>query len=272
MSILRYDVLAKAAEAVSTPVVNGIPHGVWLMGAPMLWSQGITGKGVRIAVIDSGIDSDHPALKDKVVARKDYVRDGKPMRQWNPHGTHVAGTIAANSAMLRGVAPDANLVDFRVLGTDGSGSVSNITAAIREAMVLGCQIINMSLGSPFYDADLHRAVQEAVDQGVLVVCAVGSICPPCSEKFHLRLTLLGNEQENAEHDVIGYPGYFPEVVGAGAVEWDPRSGKVAHAFFSNKNHEVDCCADGVEVWSSANGRLQAFSGTSMASPHVSGSY
>jgi major intracellular serine protease len=66
----------------------------WATGAPTLWAQDITGKTCLVGVIDSGIDKDHPDLKGKVVIERDYVDDNKKANEWNPHGTHVAGTIA----------------------------------------------------------------------------------------------------------------------------------------------------------------------------------
>src|SRR5665647_1863191 len=121
------------AQQITTKATSNIPDSVWATGATTLWNQGFEGNGVLIGVIDTGIDDTHPALVGKVVKRRDYVKDGKASILYNPHGTHVAGTIAANSSILKGVAPKANLADYRVLDVNGSGSFVNVTRAIIDA-------------------------------------------------------------------------------------------------------------------------------------------
>jgi major intracellular serine protease len=233
-----------------------IPSGIWATGAPMMWPQAITGKTSLIAVIDTGIDKDHPDLKDKVVIQRDFVNDGKPVSSWNPHGTHVAGTIAANGKIL-GVAPHARLADYRVLNSEGSGSFHAITRAIYQATLDGCNIINLSLGGPVDYRPMHAAIQNAVANGVLVVAAVG------------------NEGDaNPATSEISYPGYYHEVCGAGAVQFSTSADEpktVLDAYFTNTNKEVDVAAPGYQVWSTIpGGGYAAYNGTSMAAPHVSG--
>lgn len=260
------------------------------------------GKTCLIGVIDTGIDKNHPDLKDKVVIQRDYVNDGAPVSRWNPHGTHVAGTIAGtilpSSACTRnradplglfvlangkimGVAPHAKLADYRVLDTDGSGDFINITKAIYQATLDGCNIINMSLGGTVDYRPMHAAIQNAVSNGVLVVAAVG------------------NEGDgNPATTEISYPGYYHEVCGAGAIQFSTsadESDTITDVYFTNTNKEVDVAAPGYKVWSTViGGGYAAFSGTfccpspevwrcwsltsvlgpypgtSMASPHVSG--
>ena len=233
-----------------------IPSGIWATGAPTLWKQAITGQTCLVGVIDSGIDKDHPDLKDKVVIRHDFVGDNKPVSRWNPHGTHVAGTIAANGKIM-GMAPNARLADYRVLGCDGSGSNAAITRAIYQATLDGCNIINLSLGGLLDYRPMHAAIQNAAENGVLVVAAVG------------------NEGDgNPATTEISYPGYYHEVCGAGAVQFstsadEPRT--VLDAYFTNTNREVDVAAPGWQVLSTIpGGQYAEYSGTSMASPHVSG--
>jgi major intracellular serine protease len=229
-----------------------IPPGVWATGAPSLWQQGITGRTSLIGIIDSGIDPNHPDLRDKVVIRHNYVNDS----EWNPHGTHVAGTVAAKGNIM-GVAPDAKLADYRVLDKNGSGSFVDITKAIYQATLDGCNIINLSLGSQVGYEPMHAAIQNAVEHGVLVVAAVG------------------NEGDgNPTTDEISYPGYYSEVCGAGAVQFSTSINEektILDAYFTNTNKEVDVAAPGWEIWSTLpNGKYGGMSGTSMASPHVSG--
>jgi len=254
--------VTKIRDAATGKLVSGpsggqrfIPSGIWATGAPTLWTQDITGKTCLVGVIDSGIDKDHPDLKDKVVIQRNYADNTTPDK-WNPHGTHVAGTIAANGKIV-GLAPHAKLADYRVLNGEGSGSFRAITKAIYQATLDGCNIINLSLGGPADYSPMHAAIQNAVANGVLVVAAVG------------------NEGDgNPATTEISYPGYYHEVCGAGAVQFstsgdDPNT--IVDAYFTNTNKEVDVAAPGWKVLSTVpGGQYAEMSGTSMASPHVSG--
>lgn len=228
-----------------------VPDSIWVLGATTLWKQGFDGSSITIGVIDTGIDSTHPVLLNKVIKRRDYVKDNKPMTAYNSHGTHVAGTIAANTT-LKGVAPNVKLIDYRVLNVNGSGTYDNVTQAIRDAANDGCQVINMSLGGPSSYGPMRTAIQYAVSKNVIVVCAAG------------------NEGPNK----LSYPGAYPEVVSVGAVQFDSSTGNITlplNPWFSNTNPEVDICADGWNVYSCIPGNKYAiFSGTSMSAPHISG--
>ena len=229
-----------------------IPDSIWVLGSVTLWQQNFTGKDVVVGVIDTGIDDTHPVLTGRVIKRRDYVRDGKPRTAYNPHGTHVSGTIAANSTILKGVAPDVSLIDYRVLNVSGSGTFANVTQAVIDATNDGCHIINMSLGSSSPYLPLQQAIQNAVNKGVLVVCAAG----------------------NEGAGKLSYPGAYPEVVSVGAVQFDPNTGNITlprTPWFSNTNSQVDVCSDGWQVYSCIPGNKYAFySGTSMSAPHIAG--
>ena len=238
-----------------------VPTSVWLTGAIELWNQGFRGQGIKVAVIDSGVAS-HDDLNDNVIAHYDFVDvSGAAKTMLHDHGTHVAGTIAGNGRNgdggILGVAPEAKIVDYRVLDKDGFGSYEAINSAIRHAADR-CDIINLSLGGPFDDPDMHKAIQYAVrEKNVLVVVASGNYdgaSAPVSKK-------------NAK---VSYPAYYPEVVGVGAVDLK-KTGKVDKAYFSFYNGELDLCADGVDLVSCGmNNDYTVMSGTSMASPVVAG--
>jgi major intracellular serine protease len=228
-----------------------VPDSIWALGAPLSWVSKNTGGGVIVGIIDTGVDDTHPVLKGKVLGRRDYVKDGRKSTFYNPHGTHVAGTICADTT-LKGVAPDAKIRDYRVLDVNGSGSFLNVTAAVRAAADDGCHIINMSLGASTPYSPLQTAIRYAVSKGVLVVCAAGN--------------------EGAGR--LSYPGAYPEVVSVGAVQFDSLTGNLSlpqTPWFSNTNPQVDLCADGWQVNSCVPGnRYARYSGTSMATPHIVG--
>ncbi len=144
---------------------------------PRGFNPDTAGQGVRVAVVDSGIDDTHPALKGKVVKRRDFTSEGPEDR--NGHGTHCAGIIAASTGPrgYRGVAPGAQLIDAKVLNESGTGGTLPIAQAIRWAMDQGAQVINLSLGSQGRTDGrslLSRVVDEVSQQGVVVAVAAGN--------------------------------------------------------------------------------------------------
>jgi serine protease AprX len=158
--------------------------GVAAIGAPKAWSRS-TGEGVVVALMDSGIAA-HPDLKPgKVIARANFVADNATSLDPAGHGTHLAGVIAANGRSFRGVAPNARLVDIRVLDVNGTGTLRNVVAGFdwllknRKALRIG--VLNLSLGTlqtRSYHADLLAALAEAAwFSGVTVVAAAGNDGP-----------------------------------------------------------------------------------------------
>lgn len=244
-------VMQESLTTVPADLAGGVSKGLRLMGAPAMWAAGFDGTGAVVGVIDTGIDASHPDLQGKVLSRRDYVGDGLTQEQFHPHGTHVAGIIAAHG-QLRGVAPGALLRDYRVLDANGSGRDATVAQAVRDAVADGCRILNMSLGSSQDDPALHQAIVQAVGQGCLVVVA------------------MGNSGGDAGHPTFDYPGAYPEVVGVGAI-YVGADGSIQHAPFSDVNPQVDVCAPGVNVLSTkAGGGYLRMSGTSMAAPHAAG--
>ncbi|WP_188497816.1 S8 family peptidase [Pullulanibacillus pueri] len=232
-----------------------IPEGITMIHAPEVWDQTQQGQGAVIAVIDTGIDKDHPDLKTQIIGGRDFTGTGD-FDDDNGHGTHVSGTIlaAANGQGVAGVAPKAKVLALKALDAQGSGEESWINAALRYAINwTGPQgekvnIISMSLGGPA-DPQEHRLIQRAVQNNILVVCAAGN-----------------SGDGNPNTDEQSYPGAYPEVVEVGAVDFQRNI-----ADFSNTNSEIDLVAPGVNIISCyPGGRYAQMSGTSMATPHVSG--
>jgi subtilisin family serine protease len=244
------------------------------INAPESWARGYTGAGVTVAVVDTGVDLDHPDLVSQIWVNADEIagngidddRNGyvDDVHGWdfssgdsnpddgNGHGTHVAGTIAAdnNGSGATGVAYDATIMPVRVLANNGSGTASGVAAGIRYAVQNGADIINLSLGGGFSSVILS-AIQYALQSNVLVVAAAG----------------------NESASVPGYPAIFSASL-ANVLSVGAYSSASAIASFSNDvgaSGAVQVDAPGVGVYSTwLGGTYRNLSGTSMATPHVAG--
>ncbi|MEU1203546.1 S8 family serine peptidase [Streptomyces sp. NPDC005813] len=270
---------ATTARSAAKPAFAGGIAKIWLdgkvkaaladstaqIGAPQVWTEGNTGKGVKVAVLDTGVDTEHPDLAGQIDATTSFVPDDEEMTDYVGHGTHVASTIAgsgkASDGKERGVAPGARLEVGKVLDRRGSGQESWILAgmewAARDAQA---KIINMSLGG---GGDAGDPMSQAVDRlsretGALFVIAAGNSGPdPYS---------------------VGSPGVADAALTVGAVDGGdklaefssqgPRSG--------DGGLKPEITAPGVDILaarskdSSGSGPYTTMSGTSMATPHVAG--
>jgi major intracellular serine protease len=236
-----------------------IPYGVSQINAPEIWKRGEKGQGVVVAILDTGIDMTHPDLKTRVIGGRNFTNEGSSddITDRNGHGTHVAGTIAGieNDSGVVGVAPEARLLICKVLNSRGSGDYAGITNAIRWAARWKgpngerVRVINMSLGGPYHDSKQYRAILEACALGILVVVA------------------SGNEGDADEGTMeYGYPALYNECVTVAACAENKEL-----ASFSNNSRQVDVIAAGVDVLSTyPTSQYAVLSGTSMATPHVSG--
>jgi subtilisin family serine protease len=238
-----------------------------LIGAPQAWQAGFTGAGVRVAVVDTGIDATHPDLAGKVVAEQNFTGDGDPLDRVG-HGTHVASTIAgsgaASNGRYKGVAPDAKLSDAKVCVLEGCDDSWIIAGMQWAAADQHAKVVNMSLGGPDTpDVDpLEQAVANLTAQyGTLFVIAAGN---------------------DGGDGTIESPGSADDAVSVGAVT---KTEDLAD--FSSRGPRVgdyalkpDITAPGVDI-TAARGKDGIFgnpgdlyttlSGTSMATPHVAGS-
>lgn len=205
------------------------------------------GEGVKVAVLDTGVDSDHPDLKNGIIAMKDFTGDG--IEDVNGHGTHCAGVIGSrlNNLGFVGIAPKCELIIGKVLGNNGSGAFQWIEDGIDWAVSEGADIISMSLGGPATTVGLHRAIHEALAKNVIVFCAAGND---------------GSIYQNA----IGYPGRYGSVITIAAHDSDGN-----RAGFSSRGGEIDFMAPGTDIWSTyVDGGYSSLSGTSMATPFAAG--
>jgi len=217
-----------------------------LLGIPDVWYDTM-GQGVKVAVLDTGIDTDHQDLAQAVVDTEDFTGDGVEDR--NGHGTHCAGIIGArlNDVGFVGVAPKSQLLVGKVLANDGRGNLSWIAEGVNWAVKKGAHIISMSLGGPVSSNILYKAIHRALAEGVFVICAAGN---------------EGSLFQNS----IGYPGRYGGVITVASHDSDGnRSG------FSSRGGEIDIMAPGSNIWSTyKNNGYAELSGTSMATPFIAG--
>ena len=226
------------------------------IGAPEVWTgsnsfSGATGLGTVIAVIDTGVDLDHPEFQNRIAQGYDFVDYDNIADDGEGHGTHVAGTIAGadDGEGITGVAPDASIMPIRVLDNEGYGYTSDIIAGVRWAADNGADVINLSLGGGGYSQAMADAIAYASDLGSVIVMAAGN---------------NGGESPM-------YPAAHAETHGiaVGAVNQEK-----SFADFSNRAGFTFLdyvTAPGVNIFSSTpNGNYDYYSGTSMASPHVAG--
>ena len=226
--------------------------GVERIGSGDVHASGNTGAGIKVVVIDTGIDYTHPDLNDNYAGGYDFVnKDANPMDDQG-HGTHVSGTIAAedDNAGVVGVAPAAVLYAVKALNSSGSGSWSNIIAAMQWAVDNGMQVANLSLGA---SSDPGPTVQAAFDNaavaGVVIVASAGN---------------SGNPK--GKGDRVGYPAKYASVIAVAAT-----TSSDARASYSSTGRDLDVAAPGSSVNSTLlGGGYGTKSGTSMASPHVAG--
>jgi serine protease len=235
------------------------------LGMPDAWKRG-NGKGVVVAVIDTGVSKVADLAETKFVPGYNFLANNANADDDHGHGTHVAGTIAQstnNKLGVAGVAYGASIMPLKVLSARGSGSVAGIAQAIRWAADHGANVINMSLGGPTRLGSMGSAVKYARDKGVVIVAAAG----------------------NDGRGRVGYPAAYPGVVAVAATQFDETT-----TFYSNWGAEIDVAAPGGNTRVDQNGDgkpdgvLQHtivpgqtsntdylwFMGTSMASPHAAG--
>lgn len=226
-----------------------LPWGVDRIDADLVWPLpiNVTGAGVKVAVIDTGIQLNHPDLKANIKGGFNAINARKSAGDDNGHGTHVAGTIAAsaNTFGVIGVGPNIDLYAVKVLKANGSGYLSDVIEGIQWATDNHMQVANMSFGSSVPSAAEHDAIIAANNAGVTLVAAAG----------------------NNNGGGVGYPAAYDEVIAVSAVDAGD-----ALAGFSSIGPEVDLAAPGVNIYSTyKKSGYATLSGTSMAAPHVTGS-
>lgn len=250
LNVCKVNVL-KTGVASGAPVIT---KGILSSNFPAAWADGFTGRGVKIAVLDTGIDATHKDLLGKVVYRHDYV--GKKQAYYSPHGTHVTGTLCANGWLI-GCSYDSTVYDMTILDNSG-GNIANLCKAIRDSADLGCGVISMSLGtsqaSPDEITAINRAVAHAWDKGAICLAAAGN-----------GGTAVGTA------DPYSFPAAADKVLSVGACSIGKDIHDIIPQRYSTENDRVSVAACGTDVLSTVPGNGYAiYSGTSMATPHASG--
>ncbi|MFP5112832.1 S8 family peptidase [Bacillaceae bacterium C204] len=262
--------------AVSGPS-DQTPWGIQAIYNDPAITKTLGGNGIKVAVLDTGVNVSHVDLTSNVEQCKDFSQSKTPLVEGscvdgNGHGTHVSGTVLANGGSsgqgIYGVAPEAKLWSYKVLNNRGSGYSDDIATAIRkvadEATRTGSHvIISMSLGSSVKDSLISSAVDYAYGKGVLIVAAAGNDGPASN--------------------TIGYPGGLANVVAVAALENVQENTTYRIADFSSRGNpntdgdyviqerDVEVSAPGRAIESTwKDGGYNTISGTSMATPHVSG--
>jgi thermitase len=217
----------------------------------------LNASSVTIAVIDTGVDLDHPDLQANLLAGYDFWDNDTVPEDGNGHGTNVAGIAAAvlNGIRVAGVAPTAKILPIRVLNNSGSGYVSDIAAGIVYAADRA-QILNLSLGGTSNSTTLQNAINYAANTKGRLVIAAGGNCGDSNYPYNGCTSM----------NQIVYPAAYSNVMAVAAT-----TSADTRASFSNVGSYIDIAAPGVNIYNTYYGNSYAYeSGTSQAAPHVAG--
>ena len=223
--------------------------GMKMIGMEAAWQSGLTGRGVRVAIIDSGVSTQTNDIDaDRLLAGKNLVEEGQPTEDTRGHGTFIAGIIGAtkdNGVGIAGIAPGVTIVPIKTTD-DGTTHFDLIAQAIYDAVdEFGCDVINLSFGAKIQSKDIHDAIKYATQNGAIVIASTG----------------------NDGSTTLYYPGAYSEVIGVGSVKKS-----MERSSFSHHNNSIFVVAPGDEVTSLdlSAGAVKSSSGTSFSAPAVAG--
>lgn len=220
--------------------------------APVAWGANTGGSGPIIAVLDTGVSLNHPDLKANIIWGWDFVNNDGYADDDHGHGTHVAGIAAAagnNGLGVAGVSWQARLMPVKILDYRGMGYPEDAQAAMHWAVDQGARVLNLSFGTMYASPFLEEAVAYARSRGVVVVAAAGNV---------------GGDSGLTKGTTM-YPAAYEGVIVVGATDSGDRV-----TYFSNDGPFLDVTAPGASILSTVPGGYNRYSGTSMATPHVSG--
>ena len=237
-----------AADMTNDPY-SSRQWGMKMIGMEAAWQSGLTGAGVRVAVIDSGVSTKTNDIDtDRLLAGKNLVEEGQPAEDTRGHGTFIAGIIGAakdNGVGIAGVAPGVTIVPIKTT-EDGTTHFDLIAQAIYDAVdEFGCNVINLSFGAKTQSKDIHDAIKHATQNGAIVIASTG------------------NDGSTTPY----YPGAYSEVIGVGSINKG-----MERSTFSHRNNSIFVVAPGDDVTSLdlSAGAVKTYKGTSFSAPFVVG--
>lgn len=250
----------RRVHATGTGAANGATWGIEAVGA---LASPYSGRGIRIAILDTGFDLEHPDFQGRNVTARSFV-EGESAHDESGHGTHCAGIAAGPAAPeggpRYGVAADADLFIGKVLSNRGHGTDGSVLEGIDWAVQNRCEVVSMSLGSPVQPGETYSTVFETVAQRAL-------------QAGTLIVAAAGNESRRPAHIApVGHPANCPSILGVAAVDRALQVAPFSCGGLEPAGGEVDLAAPGVDIESAwpIPQRRHTISGTSMATPFVAG--
>lgn len=268
--------IGPSSAAAMLHAVQDTPRLTWGLEATRVDQSSATGRGVRLAVLDTGLDLDHPDFRGRVAAARSFIPD-QEVQDENGHGTHCAGTACGALSPSRGrrygIAHEAELYVGKVLSNQGSALGRSTLAGVEWAVGQGCHIISMSLGSRVGPGQGHlqafeRTAREALRRNCLIIAAAGN----------------DSDRSRGKVEPVGSPANCPSILAVAAVDRNMRLANFSNGGI-NPDGGIDLAGPGVDVYSSApdpapppqppffrqwSAQYDTISGTSMATPHVAG--
>jgi subtilisin family serine protease len=252
----------KAEMAIAQGPALDEQQWTWGLQAIRANLSSLTGRSVKIAVLDTGVDTDHPDLVGKIEDTASFVL-GETVEDGHGHGTHCIGTAAGPASPQQGpryaVATEARVLAGKVLSNAGSGTDGQILAGMAWAIARGARVISMSLGAPVEPGELfpqtyEQLAQHALQQGTLIVAAAG------------------NESRRPQSiRPVGRPANCPSILAVASLDQSLTTSFFSCSAINGAGGEINIAAPGRDVHSAAlGGGYKSMSGTSMATPHVAG--
>ncbi len=234
----------------------------WGVHAVRALSSNYTGKGVNLAILDTGFNLEHPDFQGRTIVSASFIPEETP-NDLNGHGTHCTGIAAGTSFndIRYGVAQDASIYIGKVLSNEGAGSDSSILAGLEWALINKCQVISMSLGASVdqgegYSNIYNDLAQKLMDEGILIIAAAGN----------------DSNRSSGILRPVNHPANCPNIMAVGALDRELNIADFSCAGINDDGGEVDIAAPGVAIYSSYRSPENHgyLSGTSMATPFVAG--
>ncbi len=261
-----YDALTGAtpgqlgAEAIASFVEEEL---TWGLQATKVPASRFTGRGIRVAVLDTGLDVGHPDYAGRKIMTRSFIQ-GEQVQDGHGHGTHCIGTACGSRRPGQlpryGVAYDAEIFVGKVLSNQGSGADGGILAGMQWGIANGCAIISMSLGSPVQPGQSFSRVYEqvarrALSRGTLIIAAAGN-----------------ESRRPGSISAVSHPANCPSIMAVGALDRQFRVAPFSCGGVNSEGGHVDLAGPGVDIHSSwpRPTVYKSISGTSMATPHAAG--